>query len=38
MERHDTNKDEEERLLNIEKDMMHQAFILKSHRLNLEES
>lgn len=37
LEKQDTNKEEEIRLLNIEKDMMHKAFIEKSHKLNLHE-
>jgi hypothetical protein len=33
----DTNKEEELRLLGIENDIMHKAFLVKSHRLNLED-
>ena len=36
LEKMDTNKEEELRLLNLENDIMHKAFIQKSHRLNLE--
>ena len=34
----DTNKEEEVRLLHLENDIMHKAFIEKSHRLNLEDA
>ncbi|CDW87481.1 UNKNOWN [Stylonychia lemnae] len=38
LEKLDTNKEEEIRLLTIENDIMHKAFIQKSHRLNLQDS
>jgi len=36
LEKLDTNKEEELRLLRMEKDIMHRAFIEKTHKLNLE--
>ena len=35
LEKYDTNKEEEMRIVNIENDLMHKEFIMKSHRLNL---